>query len=67
MRFYLEQGDVDERQVEVDELEQEHLEGVAVLEVGLSTRLLPVDEPQGHVLVQLVEEDDDQQVEGGGH
>ena len=38
-----------------------------MLEVSLSARLLPVDEPEGHVFVQLVEEDDHQQVEGGGH
>ena len=38
-----------------------------MLELGLCPGLLPVDEPERHVLVQLVEEDDDQEVEGGGH
>ena len=38
-----------------------------MLELCLSPGLFPVDEPQRHVLVQLVEEDDHQQVEGGGH
>ena len=38
-----------------------------MLELCLSPGLFPVDEPERHVLVQLVEEDDHQQVEGGGH
>ena len=67
LKIDLEECDVDKREVEVDELEQKHLEGVAVLELCLCPRLLPVDEPERHVLVQLVEEDDDEQVEGGGH
>ena len=38
-----------------------------MLELCLCPGLFPVDEPEGHILVQLVEEDDHQQVEGGRH
>ena len=38
-----------------------------MLELCLCPRLFPVDEPERHILVELVEEDDDQQVEGSGH
>ena len=38
-----------------------------MLELCLCPGLLPVDEPERHVLVQLVQQDDHQQVEGGGH
>ena len=49
----LDDCDVDEGQVEVDELKAEHLEGVALLEVGLGPWLFKFDQPQGNILIQL--------------
>ena len=49
----LEKGNVDEGGVEVDELKGEHLEGEAVFIVRLCPRFLPVNQPDGDVLVDL--------------
>ena len=49
----LEEGNVDDRGVEVDALEKEHLEGEAPLKLGLGARMLVVDQPQGNILVHL--------------
>ena len=46
----LEESRVDEAAVVVDELEEEHLEGVAVLVVGLRPRVLPVGYRAGNHL-----------------
>ena len=45
--YHLEEGRVDEAAVIVDELKEEHLEGVAVLVVGLGPRVLPVRDRAG--------------------
>ena len=44
---HLEEGGVHEAGVVVDELKEEHLEGVAVLVVGLGPRVLPVRDLAG--------------------
>ena len=49
---HLEEGGVHEAGVVVDELKEEHLEGVAVLVVGLGPRVLPVRDRAGDDLVR---------------
>ena len=50
-QIQLEEGDVENGRISVDELEQEHLVGEAVLVIGFCSRVFPVRQPQGQLLI----------------
>lgn len=51
-QIQLEEGDVENGWISVDELEQEHLVGKAVLVIGFCSRVFPIRQPQRQLLIE---------------
>ena len=57
---------VKERGVEIDELEEEDFQGVAIVELRLCPRAFPFCQLEGQFCVKIVHYEDDDQVNGCG-